>query len=362
MNKTRVLGIGIGQAGNILLDQFMSKDSRYQGLFINSAYDDMSSLSNFNYEKNAFTFPGENGSGRDREKAKTFVIDNIKSLADIFTKYPLQDVVIVFFSTDGGTGSGTSSMILQTLRRTCPHKKINVVAVLPNPEESDDISLQNSLECCAELAKIDDLLDDIKFIDNSKGNNYDEINIRAVNDLHDAFSINGKHKIGNIDDGDSKRVNTDKGYGCILRLKDREPSPSIAIDNAVKDTIFALPDSYDCNYLGVSVKEEEYNVEDLKHEFSVEETTYMTYNNKFNLLVLSGCSAPNESIEYIKLKLEEIREKNSNKPKKKKLAIDINPKNIINKEKNNTKIEKVKTTYSEDELDKMVDDIENMFR
>lgn len=360
MNKTRILGIGIGQAGNILLNEFLNKDKRYVGLFINSAYDDMSDLSNFNFEKNAFVFPGESGTGRDRDKAKTFVKTHIKSLADIFTKYPLQDVITVFFSTDGGTGSGSAPMILQTLRKICPSKKINVVAVIPDADDSDDVSLNNCLKCCNELSKIEGLIDDIKFIDNSKGEDYKIINRKAIDDLNTAYSIIGKHSIGNIDDADSKRINTEKGYGMILRLDDDEESIRLAIDNAYKNTVFAKPDNDDCNYLGICVKENQYDVDKLRKQFHVDKTTYKTYNNKFNLLVLGGCSAPNETIEYIEMKLEEIKEKRSTQSSKKGLSVDLDSKPINKTNKHKDNIE-TKTSYSEDELDKMVDDLENLF-
>lgn len=362
MNKNRVLGIGIGQAGNNLLNAFLNKNKMYTGLFINSAYEDMSELNNFNYEKNAYVFPGESGSGRDREKAKSFVKSHIKSLADIFTKYPLHDTVIIFFSTDGGTGSGTSPMIIQTLRHTCPNKKINIVATLPNADTSDNISLENSLKCCEELAKIEDLVDDIKFVDNSKGISYEEINERVTNDLECAFSINGKHEEGNIDNADSKRVNTEKGYGMILRLRDNEPSLKMAIDNAYNNTIFAIPDvAEECTYLGISVKQSQYKINELKNQFTVSDAVYATYNNKFNVLVLGGCSAPNQTIEYIKLKLQENKENKLKRPSKKGLMVEIDLKDEINAKVEKKDFSKIKTSFSEDELDKLVDDLENLF-
>jgi hypothetical protein len=363
MNKTRMLIVGIGQAGNILCDALLQKDKRYTGLFINSAYEDMSGLSSFNYEKNAFTFPGESGTGRNREKAKVFVKDSVKSLGDTFLRYPLQDVVVVMFSTDGGTGSGSSIRIIQALKSFCPNKKINVIAVLPDPETSDDISLNNCLQCCKELSEIEDLIDDIKFIDNSKGKTYEEVNDRAIDDINASFSINGRNPIGNIDDSDSKRVNTEKGYGLVLRLKDKEESVSTAIDNAIKNTVFAIPDSYDCNYLGISVKADQYDVDELKNQFEASKTTYKTYNNNFNLLVLGGCSAPNESIEYIRLQLDELKEKNSAKGKKKKLSVgvDTDTTQVKKLAKDKEQEQKLKTTYSENELDKLVDDLENLF-
>lgn len=357
MNKSNILGIGIGQAGNILLNEFLERDKRYLGLYLNSAYEDMSDLSNFDYNKNAFIFSGESGSGRDRDKAKGFVKSHLKSLADIFMRYPLVQVITVFFSLDGGTGSGTAPMILQTLRTVCKNKKINVIGVLPDLNNSDDVSLTNTINCWNELMEISHLLDDIKFVDNSKGLSYEEINKKAIDDLDMAYSIKGKHTIGNIDETDSLKVNTEKGYGLVLRLNDGEKTIDDAIDNAIKNTVFALPDSYECNYLGISVREGQYDINKLKDEFEVYKTTYKTYNSKFNAIVMGGCDIPSESIELIKMRLEEIRERNSRRTPKRKMIVDIDSKPTLKKKE----IQEEKITYTEDELDKLVDDLENLF-
>jgi hypothetical protein len=359
MNKSRILGVGIGKAGNVLLNEFLNRDKRFVGLFINSAYEDMSRLSNFNFEKNAFVFPGENGAGKDREKAKEFVKSQVKSLLDIFTKYPLQDNVIVFFSTDGGTGSGTAIMILQTLRKACPNKKINVIAVLPDTKKNEEVLFENSLNCCSELSEIEGIIDDIKFIDNTKGDNYEEINRKAIDDLNMALNINGTHEIGDIDDSDSKIVNTTKGYGLILRLDDNEKSEEKAVENAIENTVFAVPDSYDCDYLGISVKEDQYDATSLEKLFKVNRVTHKTYTKKFNTLVFGGCtSAPNETIEYLKIRLDEIREqsKKSTNPRKKMITVNTDIK--VNKK---TSKPTDKATYTEEELDNLVNDLENLF-
>jgi len=359
MNKNRILGIGIGKAGNVLLNEFLNRDKRFVGLFINSAYEDMSRLSNFNYEKNAFVFPGENGAGKDREKAKEFVKSHLKSLADMFTKYPLQDNIIVFFSTDGGTGSGTAIMILQTLRKVCPKKKINVIAVLPDTKKREEVLFENSLNCCSELSEIDDLIDDIKFIDNTKGKNYEEINKRAIDDLNMAFNINATHEIGDIDDSDSKIVNTTKGYGLVLRLMDGETSEEKAVENAIENTVFAVPDNTDCDNLGISVKEDQYDVEILENLFKVGRVTHKTYNKKFNALVFGGCkSAPNETIEYLKTRLDELREQTekTNNTRKKMITVNVDTKGNILSSKSTDKV-----SFTEEELDDLVDDLENLF-
>lgn len=364
MNKTKIMGIGIGQAGDILLNEFVNRDKRITPLFINSAYDDMSGLSNFNYEKNAYVFPGENGTGRQRDKAKEFVKDHLKSLLDIFSRYPLQQVVYVFFSTDGGTGSGSAPRILQTLRKACPNKKINVVAVLPNADKSDEISLNNSKKCCEELAPLENILNDIKFIDNTKGKTYKEINQKAIDDIIMSLNLNGRNdEIGNIDDSDSMIFNTEKGYGFILSLDEATQTNKVstveAIDKAIKRSVFALPDSYECVNAGISIKEGQYDIDELESNFKISKHCYKTYNPKYNGIVLGGCSAPNEALEYIKLRLEEVKENNAKIDlKKKKMKVDSNKNTNTNKKSNK---EEVKMTYTEEELDNLVDDLENLF-
>lgn len=361
MNKRRMLLIGNGKTGNKLVNEMIKKDSRYTGLFVNTAYNDMAKLEKFS-DDNAFLFPSANGSGKNRNIAKEYVKGQIKSLVDTIASYPLHDTIVIFTSADGGTGSGVTPMLIQLLHKTFMMKdlnrSINLVAVIPDCNNEDKVSFENTIEFWNEIVAIkDECLNDIKLVDNSKGQTYAEINERVTDELNRAYSMNGEHDEGDIDDADAKKFNIEKGFGLVLPLDNKFRYAKEAIDSALDNSIFAIPNSYECNYLGISLVEGDFKINDVRNCFdTVYKTTYRTYNNKHNTIVLAGCDAPSEIIENIKESLDEINNKNLKRENKSKdLTIDL--KDTTNK-KNKSK---EKATFTEDELDDIASALEDLF-
>lgn len=351
MNKKKMLLIGCGKTGNKLVNEMLKKDNRYTGLFVNTAYNDMANLEKFS-EDNAFLFSGTNGSGRNRNVAQEYVKKQIPSLIDVIGSYPMQDVVTIFTSADGGTGSGMTPMLIQLLKMSYTQKKldrkINIVAVIPDYDNDDKVAFENTIEFWNEIMKIkDDCIDDIKFIDNSKGKSYADINEKAVTLLNNSYSMNGEDEEGDIDDKDAKVFNTEKGFGLVLELSDDYKKAKDAIDDAIKRSVFALPNTYDCNYLGISVKDGSYPLKEIRECFdSVYKTTYRTKNSKHNTIVLGGCDIPSEIIEMIKTKLDDLNSKVVNRQSK-NVFIDLETPATHKKEENKGN----KATFTEDEID-----------
>lgn len=350
MNKRKMLLIGCGKAGNKLVNEMLKKDGRYTGLFVNTAYNDMAKLEKFN-EDNAFLFSGTNGSGRNRSLAQDYVKQQIQSLVDLVTSYPMQDVITVFTSADGGTGSGITPMLIRLLKLTYVKKKldrkINLVAIMPDYENDDRVAFENSIAFWNEIMQIkDECIDDIKFIDNSKGSNFAEINDKVVELLNNSYSMNGESDEGDIDDRDAKMFNTEKGFGLVLTLSDEYKDAKTAIDRAIKDSVFALPNSYECNYLGISVKKDSYSLKEIRSCFeTVYKTTYRTNNTKHNTIVLGGCEVSSEVIEMIKVRLDELNNKAIKRESSDKYIVEME--NMTHKKEETDK----KATFTEEELD-----------
>lgn len=359
MKKNSILLLGIGQAGNKLVSEMLKRDSRYVGMFVNSAYEDMSNLHGFD-PNNAFIFPGQNGSGKNREIAKSFVRAHIKSLVSAVLKYPLQQHIIVFTSSDGGTGSGSTPMFLQLLRQAGKDKVINLVVAVPNYKNDDKISFENNMTFWEEIESLPQgTVNDIKIIDNSKGLTYTEINEKAIDALDKSYTMMGKHEIGNIDEGDSTVYNTAEGYSIPLLLDNQYKNAKEAIDNAIRNSVFAVPNTYNCDYLAVSVIEQDFKFQDVRDCFeNVYKTVYKTYNKKFNMVLLTGMDAPDEVIETIALKLEELEEKESQRVFKKKILST----NRKNRKTETTTINQTPAIATEEELDDIASALENMFK
>lgn len=366
MNRRRILLIGCGRTGNKLINEMMKKDARYTGIFVNSSYNDMSNLEKFNAETNAFLFTGVNGSGKNPVKAEKYMKDDIQSLVDVITQYPLHDIVTIFTSADGGTGSGTVPRLCQTLKyvfdqKGMSDKKINVVAVFPTTKRNDRISFNNAIRFWNKLITIkDSVIDNILIVDNTKGNTYKDINEKIVTSIHNAYSMNGVHDEGEIDDEDAKIFNTAKGFSFILSLDGGYKDASTSIDEAMKNTVFGLPNVFKCDYIGVSLKESDYLIDDvLSHLPDAHKTIYKTYNNKHNTIVLSGCSAPQEVIWNIKIALENMDKKEVYNNTDIDLMVDVDDTDEINSKPIVQQQER--QFYTEEDIDDIVSKLQDLW-
>lgn len=362
MDLTRILGIGIGRGGNVLLNELLKKDARISGLFVNSAYGDTEDLEKFDTNKNAYIFAGTNGTGRDRDNAKEFLKDQIQGLADRVSRYPNQDVIYVFFSLDGGTGSGTAPIFLNVLRRTCPDKKINVVGIIPDFNNADKLSLENTINCWKDIDKIifdedgdyRNVVDSVMYVDNSKRKTFIEVNEKAISDLYNSLQMNGKCDIGSIDDGDAKRTLTAKGFSFILTLDDDFNNVKDAINDAIKHSVFAKPNQYICDYVAISVKD--YNIEKVRDQFEYNETAYVASNDRHNVIAMGGCDEPSEVIETVKMAYDDLLKKINSRERGKRAKVDLEV-NTNSKVKNDKKLSKSPTKMSGKELQDLFSDL-----
>ncbi|MHC1685049.1 MAG: cell division protein FtsZ [Clostridiaceae bacterium] len=331
MEKGKMLLVSLGQGAGNIVDGLLSRNSRYNGLFLNSSLFDIRPLKNADMSKNVYLYPGTDGSGRDRNKSKEMIKDNVNGIGTLLSKYPLTEVVVVFTTMAGGTGSGAVKAFIQIAKKVLPMAKINVVAILPSLKE-DELAFKNAIECWNDINSVMDLINDVKFVDNNKRNTYKEINNEVIESLDLAYNIIGIHADGSIDNKDSFRINTAEGSGLILKLYDGLKDAKTAIDLAIKNSVFVQPDAYDCDYLGINLKIDGYDPYEVSNLFEVYKSTYMTYNNKNNIVVLGGCETPTESINLIKMALEEKNKRKLSRNKKRSVIIDLNTDDKENKE------------------------------
>lgn len=303
MEKSKILLMGLGQCGCNLSDEMITKNKRYAGVFINSSLGDLANIKNAN-SNNTFTFNGTDGAGRNRKLAQSFIQDDIVRFSSFLTKFSQFKTIVIFTSLDGGTGSGSLPFTIKVLKKLFKDVVINVIGVLPRLDE-DKLKLDNTLDCLAELEPLLKIINSIRFIDNNTRDTYEEINSEALEDFDLAYSIVGKHQQGNIDMQDSFNINTSQGYSVVLRLPDRCVNLDEVIQVARANSVYALPDQLTCTYAGINVKEGKYNVNELKRKFTATNTIYTTYNqDKFNVVVLSGCAMPKYAIGLIELEKE----------------------------------------------------------
>ncbi|MDU7441389.1 MAG: cell division protein FtsZ, partial [Clostridium sp.] len=200
--------------------------------------------------------------------------------------------------------------------------KVNVVAILPSLKE-DELAFKNTIECWNDINSVMDMVNDVKFVDNNKRNTYKEINKEVIDSLDLAYNIIGIHPDGNIDNKDSFRINTADGTGLVLKLYDGVKDAKTAVDLAIENSVFVQPDIYDCDYLGINLKIDGYDPNEVSKCFEVYKSTYITYNNDNNIVVLGGCETPIEAIKLIKLSLDEKNKRKAARSRKRSVMIDI---------------------------------------
>ncbi|GKU27468.1 cell division protein FtsZ [Clostridium folliculivorans] len=322
MEKGKMLLVSLGQGAGNIVDGLLSRNSRYNGLFLNSSLFDVKPLKNADMSKNVYVYPGTDGSGRDRNKSKEMIKDNINPIGTLLSKYPLTEVVVVFTTMAGGTGSGAIKTFIQIAKKVLPNAKVNVVAILPSLKE-DELAFKNTIECWNDINNIMDLINDVKFVDNNKRNTYKEINNEVIESLDLAYNIIGIHADGSIDNKDSFRINTAEGSGLVLKLYDGLKDAKTAVDLAIQNSVFVQPDTYECDYLGINLKIDGYDPYEVSKLFEVYRSTYITYNNKNNIVVLGGCETPTESIKLIKMALEDKNKRKLSRNRKRSVIIDL---------------------------------------
>ena len=322
MEKSKMLLIALGQGAGNIVDGLLSKNKRYNGLFFNSSLFDIKPLKNAVMDKNVYLYPGTDGSGRDRSRSREMISDNVSGIGTLLRKYPQTEAIVIFSTMAGGTGSGAVKTFIKIAKAAIPNAKVNVVAILPSLKE-DELAFKNTIECWNDINSVMDMVNDVKFVDNNKRNTYKEINKEVIDSLDLAYNIIGIHPDGNIDNKDSFRINTADGTGLVLKLYDGVKDAKTAVDLAIENSVFVQPDIYDCDYLGINLKIDGYDPNEVSKCFEVYKSTYITYNNDNNIVVLGGCETQIEAIKLIKLSLDEKNKRKAARSRKRSVMIDI---------------------------------------
>lgn len=358
MNKNSILLVGCGRTGNVLVNEMVSKDFRYVSLMVNSSLGDMSNLRNYKLADHIL-FPGKDGSGKNREIAKGYVKQRDRAILSDLMKYENQKTCIMFTSSAGGTGSGTTLPIIRLIKTANPEKKIILVVAIPNLTENE-ISLKNTIDFWNDMItfKNKGLIDTIYLVDNSKRHTYEEINEEVVKTLDSAFSLDTFDTTGTIDQNDSEVINTAKGYSFILPLSTKYPTIKEAIDGSIKNSVFMIPQIYNCDYFGAVVQKQYFNIDDIKSDFEIYKADYRGYSNDknpTNIIVLGGLPIPKEGIEIIQDALKDREKIIAKKYYDEDLFVKTKGENI-NKEiaKKEASATISNTTLSANDLDAMI--------
>lgn len=330
MNRSDILITSLGGGGNKLADTMMNKDTRYQGLFINTSITDLQSLDNCDANiKNYICISTQNGVGRDREVGKSYAENYAMTIIERIMNYVQQDVVYFVSSLGGGSGSAILSVLLEKLEVLKEEgsfdKIINLICIIPDLKSSDVI-LQNSLNTWSEVLKKYRCINSMIFIDNN-------VKIDGITDVEEKeMAINERFanlfdSIFDIPDNNGRRFDTgnlgnvlkDRGCLYIYELPSGCNDMTEAFRYGEKNSVLAKVFKNDkntfvdengksmlkCGYVGVSLADENYDKSMIEDNYMFRNEFYSGNNDEKNLVLVSGCLPPSDTMQVIKLELDE---------------------------------------------------------
>ena len=366
MDVKKILHVGVGRCGNNFVNLMMSKDSRYSGYMINTAILDMEDLKNFK-RAGHYLIPHSQGTGRNRDFAFEYAKNNISAMADEFSDYRHFKVFPVYFSTDGGTGSGATPAVVRAIKRMIPNAKIIAIGVFP-PLYTTIEALRNTLDCWDDLMKLRDakLIDGFMFIDNARRETIEEINRVAISQLDKYFKLDTFSTAGILDKEDSaKIICKSSNYHAVLELNPDIKDFKKSLANAIKDSVFLMPGTFECDYVGCLTNNGWVKQIDIRGTFTpfkdcLVGASYKDLNDEMsvgeNILVSSGLSIPVFRIEELREQLSVLE--NNEKSRDYDASLYVNRKK---KENDNKSIEvsikaKVTSRMTASDLDDLFDD------
>ena len=337
MDRSDMLLVGLGGGGGNLFDTIIDTDQKFHGYFINTSITDIESLNNYNpVIKNGYCLSTGNGVGRKRNIAKELVKSSWLNLFDIMQRFN-QKHIVLGASLGGGSGSSELSVILEgiDMNNSDPDsipfdKNITLILILPSLNSPEEI-LQNAIDTWEEI-RTRKCITNIIFVDNDSpiGQGLSEKQKeKAINeafaDVFDSIFDVTEDNGTNFDEGNLGNILTAKGclyfyditgYANIEdAMKHRQKHSPLAEMFIPENTLEILNDgstAIKCGRYGISFSNPNYNRSYLYKNFKARYECYEG-NNVYdrNMIIISGCYPPIDTLQLLEHELEERSAKNS---------------------------------------------------
>lgn len=215
--------LGIGQCGGNIAD--IAYQRGFPAYAINTAKEDLYALS---FKHNKMQVGNTGGAAKDRKVAinelkKTYpqILENVQSW--LITESV--DIMIITFSTGGGTGSGMGPVLARLMKENF-NQIIVLMPVLPSMDEPVG-SQSNSVECMNNIIPLGlstFVIDNNKYmqyltLNKSKRKLYDGVNSEVLDNIEVLLDNPNKvSKYGNIDTRDILRIFSTPGFTSMGML------------------------------------------------------------------------------------------------------------------------------------------------
>ncbi|EKN66690.1 cell division protein FtsZ [Neobacillus bataviensis LMG 21833] len=319
--------LGVGQAGGNIAE--IAASMGFQTALINTNQRD--GLVNTRVEKKYFC-PGFNGAGQDRSIGLKAVNENYREIIS-FVQDTFKNIKFLFvaFSTDGGTGSGMSPLLIDLLLDNLPGINIGAIAVVPDRNVLAGNRI-NAAECIEQISKIDSL-SSVFLIDNdqlrkinpqsSKHEIYLSSNHQAMEAIKNVLQVTKKSSFyGNFDETDLMNILGTRGVTIITStaITDAKTTADVAskIQQSWGSSIFCPVESAGVIRAGIIYEGPE-NMGKLINTPSIFarvgeplelfEGTYISESDPVITTILAGLPYPSRRMQALEESLEKNKER-----------------------------------------------------
>ncbi|PLR89761.1 cell division protein FtsZ [Bacillus sp. T33-2] len=316
--------LGVGQAGGNIAE--IASALGFETALINTNQRDGSV--NTRVEKKYFV-PGYNGAGQDRSIGVKAVNENHKELID-FVKKSFKNIrlLLVAFSTDGGTGSGMSPLLIDLLIDELPGINVGAIAIVPERNVLAGNRI-NAAECIEEISKIEGI-SSVFLVDNdqmrknnpqsSKQQIYLSSNHKVIEAINNVLQVTQKSSFyGNFDETDLMNILNTRGVTVIASATVTDAKTTADVSRKIQlswaNSIFCPVESAGVIRAGLIYEGPEQNsklisvpsvFERVGEPVQLFEGTYISESDPTVTTILAGLSFPSRRL----LALEESIEKN----------------------------------------------------
>jgi hypothetical protein len=295
MIKNNVAVVGAGLGGCKVAYAFQQKN--YNTYLINGSNQDNKVLAD---AKNLLVLSGYDGLAGDRDLA----YEALKNNKEIIKKIKnLQEKVILFVATGGGTTGSASVPLLADIACQIPDKIICTVLMMPRADEPIQKKL-NAYNAAKELMEIPEMGATL-FINNEYSTDLDKINYNLVNMLDAFFSDNSSSATANFDDSEKYKMLADHGSFYIAMRCSKADSDKVSTQdmiNALTAKNIFIPYNNDgiVTHIGVINQRDNYiNEQEIVKAVGIPENIFVGNNGTANIVCASGCSFPTDYISNL---------------------------------------------------------------
>jgi tubulin-like protein CetZ len=326
--------LGVGQAGGNLAE--IASSMGFQTALINTNKRD--GIVNTKVERKYFV-PGYNGAGQDRSIGLKAVNDNYREIID-FVKNSFKKIklLLVAFSTDGGTGSGMSPLLIDLLLEHLSGVNIGAIAIVPDRNVLTGNRI-NATECIEELSKINSL-SSVFLVDNdqmrklnpqsSKHQIYLSSNQQVMEAIKSVLQVTKKSSFyGNFDETDLMNILGTRGVTIIssAQITDAKTTSDVTskIQQSWATSVFCPVESTGVIRSGIIYEGPEkmaklINVpsifERIGEPLELFEGTYFSESDPTVTTILAGLAFPSRRLHALEESLEKNKDRLQNLVKK----------------------------------------------